>query len=195
MESKCPKNECLLLRDQSISKIKVYWCGLAGAVCGRTAGARDSDRCEEPRQELFLRRIWASASAHVQRFHHHEPWLRRPVRASRQLESAVPNRRYDGARLRHDFRDHAVLKWLSKSKGLRSQDCCNVQALLGATLLTGPLRLRCVPKDWTHMQKRVFELVVVTQFIRNVKENEILTIYFRVGYMNETPHRVNFKWF
>ena len=55
-----------------------------------------------------------SRSRHLRRLHHHEPWLRRPHRAARQPQGAVPPGLHDGARLRTDRRDHALRRGLPR---------------------------------------------------------------------------------
>ena len=55
---------------------------------------------------------------------------------------AVPHRRHDGAGLRHDRRDHALLLRLHGREESRRQDRHDVSALLRAALVPVPLRLR-----------------------------------------------------
>ena len=101
----------------------------------------------QPRQAARLETLRvrghdAAAQAHVQLLHHDEPGLRRPRRAARQPQGALPHRGDDGARLRAHRRDHALLVRLHGGAPARAQDRADVQAVLGAALGAGPLRLR-----------------------------------------------------
>ena len=51
--------------------------------------------------------------AHMQRVHYNEPRVCWEIRTAGQLEGTVQDSRHDGARLRSDLRDHAVLQWVS----------------------------------------------------------------------------------
>ena len=55
--------------------------------------------------------------------HHDEPGLRRPLRAARQPQGALPHRGDDGARLRADRRDHALLVRLRTRGRSRARSC------------------------------------------------------------------------
>ena len=52
---------------------------------------------------------------------------------------SLPNRRHDGARLRHDRRDHAVLVRVHRRAQPGGQDCHYLQTVLGTALLAGYL--------------------------------------------------------
>eukprot|EP00966_Prymnesium_polylepis_P135567 3133921-Prymnesium_polylepis.1 len=78
----------------------------------------------------------------MQLVHHDEPGLHRPLRAARQPQGALPYGRDDGARLRDDRRGGAALERLPRGRPARAQDIADAQALLGAALVAGPLRLR-----------------------------------------------------
>ena len=67
--------------------------------------------------------------------------LRREVGVTGQPESAVPNGGYDGTGLHHDCGDHALLLRLPRSARLRQENRSYVQAMLGAVVKLGPLRL------------------------------------------------------
>ena len=58
------------------------------------------------------------------------------------LPGPVPDGGYDGARLRHDRRDLALLLRLHRRAQPGGQDRHHLPAVLGTTLVTVPLRLR-----------------------------------------------------
>ena len=87
-------------------------------------------------------------SAHVQRLHHDEPRLRRPLRAARQPQGAVPHRGDDGPRLRDDRGDHAVLVRVLGRARARVKLVATYQAVLRAALESVALRLRHARGDF-----------------------------------------------
>ena len=113
-----------------------------GAERGGAAGAGAADRQAQQGQAVLLRGLAPDAQAVGKRLHHHEPRLRGPLRAARQPQGALPHGGDDGARLRDDRRDPAVLIRLLAGARQRAQDRGHLQAVLGAAVVPGPLRLR-----------------------------------------------------
>ena len=58
------------------------------------------------------------------------------------MAGAVPHGGYDGARLRYDRWDRAVLVWLRERSAALREDRGHVPSVLGAAVLAASLRLR-----------------------------------------------------
>ena len=121
-------------------------------VCRRvdpcpTSDLRPADPLHHPggagqRRVLHVRGHRAAPQPQLLRVHHDEPGLRGPLRAPGQPQSALPHRRHDGARLRDDRRDHALLVRLHGREETGGEDRHDVPAVFGAALVAVPLRLR-----------------------------------------------------
>mmetsp|Transcript_66758 Transcript_66758/g.204266 ORF Transcript_66758/g.204266 Transcript_66758/m.204266 type:complete len:332 (+) Transcript_66758:4216-5211(+) len=80
--------------------------------------------------------------AHLQRLHHHEPWLRRARGAAGQPGGALPAGGDDGARLRADRGDHVLRLRLHRRQEVGEEDGHHLHVVLRAAVVAVPLRLR-----------------------------------------------------
>ena len=108
----------------------------------RAADAHDPERADGAEGGVRVRGHAGQARPDDGDLHHDEPGVRRPRRAPRQPEGALPADGDDGARLRADRRDPPLLVRLRRPEGVRAEARLHLPPLLRAALVAGPLRLR-----------------------------------------------------
>lgn len=129
------------------------------SVSDCTADSLDCSGRAEWRREIFVRRHGVDFEPGVLRLHHNEPWLRRQKRAARQLESPFPFRGDDGAGLRAHRRDFPVQLRFRRRAATFGQDCDDIPAVLRATELPKPLRLRNEVSNGNKLQGKIQHFV------------------------------------